>query len=193
MSDFAPRDGEVVLAQEVAALKDRLYELERVVAGLAGDEALPAAGLEVLVCRIGEGRVALPLVAVQEVVPVAATAPLPEAPIWVQGLLDLRGEAVPVLDVAARIDRRQSKVAISDQVVVCRERGRSLGLLVHEVLGVQRFTAEDARGAGEADVPRAPWVRATLADTKGFVLLLSIGRLAATSDLPVAEAPGGRP
>lgn len=50
---------------------------------------------------VGEDHYAVPIAAVRQVVNVSATTPLVTAPGVVLGLFNLRGEIVPVLDVAA--------------------------------------------------------------------------------------------
>ncbi len=56
--------------------------------------------MKVLVFHIGRERYALPLATVLRVLPVARLKPLPGAPHFVPGLLDLHGEPVPVVDLS---------------------------------------------------------------------------------------------
>ena len=183
------------LERELADLKRRLYELERAALDPGDEEPLPAAGdLLALVCRVEESRVALPLRVVERVVLAAATAPLPESPPWVHGLLRVRGQAIPVLDVAARFARRGREIEIDDQIVICRGERGQVGLVVSEVHEVRAFAIDRETGARLApDVPQAPYVRATLHDAGGVVLLLSLERLLATSDIPAADASSDGP
>ncbi|WP_437683484.1 chemotaxis protein CheW [Sorangium sp. So ce131] len=184
------------MERELAELKRRLYELERSSWEVLADDPLPSAGaLQVVVCRVEDSRVALPLDAVERAVPAAAMAPLPEAPPWVQGLLIVRGQALPVLDVAARLGRCRRELELSDQIVLCQADQRRFGLVVQEVLGVRSFAASEAAAARQAaSMPQGPYVRATLHDADGLVLLFSLRRLLATSDIPAGDdAAGGGP
>lgn len=174
------------VAREIAALRARLDALAREADTAADDGPLPDGDLDALVCRLGETRLALPLFQVQEVVHVPATAPLPEAPPWVLGLLDLRGEVVPVLDVAARFERRESRVAVTDHVVICRDEGAPVGLLVPGVEGVVRLSRMAA--PPELQVPHAWYVREAREDRAGVVLVLGLRRLVALAELPPLPA-----
>jgi chemotaxis signal transduction protein len=58
----------------------------------------------VLVGRIGHQRVALPAATVERILPMAALTPLADAPPGVAGLLDVRGEVLPVIDPRPRLD-----------------------------------------------------------------------------------------
>jgi purine-binding chemotaxis protein CheW len=55
-----------------------------------------------LVFRLGEERFALPCDRVSEIVPAATIQALPDAPALVEGILNLRGAIVAVLDVRRR-------------------------------------------------------------------------------------------
>ena len=57
---------------------------------------------------------------VLEVQRVVAMARLPRCPEIVEGVIDLRGKLVPVLDVRSRLGLPQSPLALSDHLVVAR-------------------------------------------------------------------------
>jgi purine-binding chemotaxis protein CheW len=62
----------------------------------------PTAGLELLVFQLGDLRLALELTVVREVARAVEILPLPGAPPIVEGIIDVRGEIVPVYDVRQR-------------------------------------------------------------------------------------------
>ena len=100
---------------------------------------------QVLVVHVDDVRYGLPLDEVVEVLPAAAVVPLPGAPPVVEGLLNLRGELVPVIGLRARLGAPVRPVRESDHFVVCRVRGRSVGVLVdraEEVQGVDPAALE---------------------------------------------------
>ena len=177
------------LERQIAELRERLYELERRSTGAQADAPLPTEGeITVVVCRSREARVALPLEDVERVVPLARTDPLPESPPWVQGLLRYGGRAVPVLDLVSRLTRRAREIDLDEVIVLCRDQGALVGLVVQEVTQVRPFPLGQVADAPRAaNVPHGPYVRATLQDTEGLVWLLSVRRLVATSDLPALD------
>jgi len=58
----------------------------------------------ILLVRVGDERVALPLGAVREVVDAPTLLPVPMAPAAVRGQLALRGQHIPVLALAVLLD-----------------------------------------------------------------------------------------
>src|SRR5436309_14010618 len=57
---------------------------------------------EVLIFEVGSQRYGLPAAGVRELVRAVTVTPLPRAPAIVEGVIDLRGTIVPVLDIRAR-------------------------------------------------------------------------------------------
>jgi purine-binding chemotaxis protein CheW len=90
-----------------------------------------------LVIRCGERLLALPLPAVREVFRmVAMAARLPRAPQHCLGVVDLRGQLLPVFDLGARLQltRPRSEAELVDgQVVVVGFEAGAVGYAVDEV------------------------------------------------------------
>lgn len=183
------------IEEQLEELRRQFVELSRRALGLAGkDEKLSVdahGNVPVLVCDISGQRLSFELESVAEVVPAAELVELPESPGWVSGLLDLRGRAIPVIDVAARIVGGSRELSVNDHFVVCSDGGRPVALVVQAVLGVEhgkRASSDDSGKQAMADVPHAPYLKAILRVADSLVGLISVRRLVALSDLPTVEA-----
>lgn len=179
----SPRDA---LRKELGEARARVCELEKAIWDLRDGEELPREDFDVLVCRVGTEHIGFSLHEVEEVVPIAETTALPEAPPWVTGLLDLRGDVLTVLDVAARLDLSSREVELSDLVVVIDDGSRRLGLVVQEIFDVRHVSPLDLQTAAP-DTPHGPYLRGLFHDEGEVVLLFSGKRLVACSDIPGAE------
>ena len=172
------------MKEELVALRTRLADPERRLGAATEIEApLPVGVLDVLSCRVGDERVAILLREVREVVPIAAVAALPEAPPWVLGLLQLGPNAVPVLDVGSRFERRPRAIAASDLIVVCRHSPTDIGLVVQEVNDVVRIDAGEV-AAPSRDIAHAPYLRGTFRDADGAVLVLGLRSFVENAGVP---------
>jgi purine-binding chemotaxis protein CheW len=171
------------LLHEVAALQQRLYELQHQLGGRLQAEVLPAGDVRVLVCRAAGHRIAFLEEIVREVVMVPHLAPLPESPCWVPGLLDLRGRVIPVIDVASRLSRHPREIELDDMIVVSEIEGRGVGFLVQDVLGLSTVQ-RDAVQRPDRDVACAPYLLGVASDEKGSFALISAVALVRLSDLP---------
>ena len=95
-----------------------------------------ASALQVVVFVLGGQRYAFPLATVQQVLPMAAPAPLPEAPPIALGVINLHGLIVPMLDLRRRLGLPPREYGPADRLVVARSRRRLLAIPVDEALGV---------------------------------------------------------
>lgn len=110
-----------------SALRERLAALERP----------PLKAPASLVVFLAHGvRVGVDLELTREVLPLAATTPLPEAPPWVLGLVRVADRAVAVVDLAARIRGAGREPALDECILVVQIDDRELGLVVERVEGV---------------------------------------------------------
>lgn len=179
MTPVDPQREALELRREVDALERRLHELR---ARLSPWEPLRGS-LDLVECQAGSDRIALPLRSIERVVPVAALAPIPEAPPWVPGLLRLAGATIPVIDVSARLRRAARAVELSDLIVVCVARGDAkVGLLVQVVHGASKLDAA-AFEAPPENVRQAAYLRGSASTAAGVLLLLDLDSFVTSSDV----------
>lgn len=90
--------------------------------------------------------------AVREIIPYRPATRLPGAPAHVQGLINLRGTIVTVLDLGARLDAARAPMHDAGGSIILAEHGtRVVGVAVEEMMDVQAIAEEPVNeGAGEA-------------------------------------------
>jgi purine-binding chemotaxis protein CheW len=108
------------------------------------EDTLPASLREtVLLVRAGASRCGLPLSSVSETMRPLPVAPLAGAPAFVRGVSIVRGEPVPVVDLAALLGGAPE--AAVERFVSVQAGGRRAVLAVAAVLGVARLDPAEAR------------------------------------------------
>lgn len=134
------------------------------------------------------GRYALPLEHVREVVRAALPARLPKAPEIVEGVLDLHGELVPLLDVRRRFGLLARPLDPSQHLVVASIAGRALAFAVDEALDVVRV-ADEAVTAAAATVTGTEHVAGIARLPDGLVVIYDLRAfLSADETLGLDEA-----
>lgn len=136
---------------------------------------LPAMNL--LVFALGDQRFALPVSVVQETVAAVAVTPLPAAPAVVGGVIDVRGDVVPVYDLGVRFGREPRPVRASEHFVLADAGTRLVALRVDRVLeivdipvhDVTTTRPDDGRMKHVAGVVRLPDGMALLQDLSAFL------------------------
>jgi purine-binding chemotaxis protein CheW len=104
-----------------------------------------AAATRTLLFRVGPRVYGCDIDCVREIIPWRRSTRLPGAPAHVQGLLNLRGTIVTVLDLAARLEPDTAPVdeAHEGRSIVLVDHGtRVVGAAVDEVMDVQAIAAE---------------------------------------------------
>ncbi|MBU6427903.1 MAG: chemotaxis protein CheW [Cyanobacteria bacterium REEB65] len=76
---------------------------------------------------------------VQEIIPLLPIIRIPEAPPWVEGLVDLRGTILPVLDLRLRFGMPPADDEVGRCIIVATIEGQPVGLMVDAVREVARI------------------------------------------------------
>jgi purine-binding chemotaxis protein CheW len=98
---------------------------------------------DLLLFELGHQRFALPLAEVREVVRAVSQSRLPRAPEIIEGVINLRGRTVPVLDIRARFRLAAKPVEPADHMVIAHAGPRLVALRVDRALGLLHLGASE--------------------------------------------------
>jgi chemotaxis-related protein WspB len=135
-----------------------------------------------LLVSAGEQRYALPCSRVREVVSNVALEPLPRAADALAGILNYRGELVPVLDLGLLLADVRCQERLSTRIVMFDQRTdsgetRALGLRAERVTDTKRLKVERRSNVAVHD---SIYVTEVLLEEVGLVKLLDLDRIAET-------------
>ncbi len=97
-------------------------------------------GVPWLVFDAGTARLGVPASAIEEIMPLGVVTPIPLAPPAISGLMGLRGEALPLLDLSAFFGL--DTTGPSRTVLACRTSAYRVGLLCHRVRGIRNIASQ---------------------------------------------------
>jgi purine-binding chemotaxis protein CheW len=123
-----------------------------------------------LLFALAGGRFAVPVACVREIVRAVAVSPLPSAPEPVAGVIGVRGEPVPVLDLRRALGRADEALGVDEHFLLVRCGPRTVALRADHAEGVASFAA-DRLAAAEALVPGARHVAAVAGTAEGVVVV----------------------
>jgi len=114
-----------------------------------------------LLFRVGATTYGCNIETVREILPYRRATRLPGAPAYVQGLINLRGTIVTVLDLGARLEAGRPPVH-EGSIIMVEHGNRTVGVAVEEVMDVRVIEEEQGtalpeqaegivRGVGHAD------------------------------------------
>jgi purine-binding chemotaxis protein CheW len=99
-------------------------------------------GQELISFRIGDQEFCVDIMAVREIRGWTQATPLPQAPSYVRGVINLRGAVLPIVDLSARLGLGDTKPDVRNVIIVVRIGTRLVGLLVDAVSEVLTATAD---------------------------------------------------
>ena len=105
-----------------------------------------------LLFRVADGVYGCEMDGVREIIPYRRATRLPGAPPYVQGLINLRGTIVTVLDLGTRLDLSRAPVR-EGSIILATHGTRVVGVAVDEVMDVQAITEESIATSAD-DAPR---------------------------------------
>jgi len=133
---------------------------------------------------LAEETYGAPIAQIQEIVAWAPPIRIPHAPSWVEGLIDLRGTLVPVIDLRKRFALPPSQPVPTRCVIVAQVSGQTVGLLVDAVKEVAFMqTMEQVPAAAKTAHSVFLSGVARIREGAPLVLLLDLDRLLSADDL----------
>jgi len=115
-------------------------------------------------------RYALRLSSVERIVRIVEISALPKAPEIVLGIVNLRGEIIPVINIRKRFRLAERDLALSSHLLIARTTHRRVALAVDSVIGVIEGSSENTT-AGENILPRMDYVQGVVRLGDGLVLI----------------------
>lgn len=97
--------------------------------------------MRTLLFRVADRVFGCEIESVREIIPYRRATRLPGAPAHVQGLINLRGTIVTVLDLGMRLDPARAPVR-DGSIIMAIQGTRVVGVAVDEVMDVQSIVAE---------------------------------------------------
>lgn len=86
--------------------------------------------LHIVGFRIGRETFGVPIAMVHEIVRVPEITAVPEAPDYVEGVINLRGKIVPVVDLRKRFGEMEIKSTRKNRILVAEVEHKTVGLIV---------------------------------------------------------------
>ncbi len=91
---------------------------------------------------VGTEEYGLDLLRVKEVIRMRQVTWLPKAPACVKGIINLRGDVIPIVDVRERFGLQRQESTATTRVIVVEVEGRNVGIVVDSASQIARIPIE---------------------------------------------------
>lgn len=138
--------------------------------------------------RVRDARYALPIDLVREIIEYGQVTTVPMMPVFIHGVINLRGNVVPVMDLAARFGQDLSVPNKRTCIVIIEldldEQHQRIGLVVDAVdavLDIEPDQVEQAPPFGAGI--RTDFIAGMARDDRGFTIILDVRRVLSLEDI----------
>ncbi|MFK7882315.1 chemotaxis protein CheW [Roseobacter sp.] len=118
--------------------------------------------IELLTFQIADQEYSLDIMSVREIRGWTRTTPLPHAPTYMKGVINLRGTVLPVMDLSERLGLNPQKQTDRNVIIVVNHDDVMTGLLVDAVSDIIALTADDLQPPPEMQAGATPNVVSSL-------------------------------
>jgi len=101
------------------------------------------------VFRIDEQRYGVILSAVEKVIRAVELVSLPDAPDTILGLINMRGNIIPAVNIRKKFRLPERETEINDRIIICLHGKRRIAFFVDMVEGVFEFSKRQLNEAAE--------------------------------------------
>jgi purine-binding chemotaxis protein CheW len=146
-----------------------------------------------LTFALGAEEYGVEILKIQEIKGFSAVTPLPNAPAYVKGVLNLRGTIVPIVDLRKKFGMPEEAYTKFTVIVVVQVQGKILGFVVDAVSDVLTLTGDAIRPTpdlhGQLDTTFLTGLAPTGEQGERLVILLDIDKVLTTAEtVAAAEA-----
>lgn len=97
--------------------------------------------LQLVVFRLAKEEYGLPITKVQEINRLVPITKLPQTPSFMEGIINLRGRIIPVIDLRKRFSLAISEHNDDTRIIIVEVSGQTVGIIVDAVTEVVRLPA----------------------------------------------------
>ncbi len=98
--------------------------------------------LQLVTFRVDNEEYGMHIMKVQEIIRIIEAVKVPKAPTYVEGVVNLRGKIIPIIDLRKRLDKAVIPYSDASRIIVVDMGGRLAGLIVDLVIDVINLSSE---------------------------------------------------
>jgi len=139
-----------------------------------------------IVFTVGQERFGVDVNQIKQVIPVMEATHIPNSPSFVKGVINLRGDIIPIIDLADKLSLKQSQVDEEKKRIIIVELDEisNIGMLVDTVTEMIRIHADKITDAPEiARAVHTDYIQGVAKIDKQLLILLNLNKVLTTEEL----------
>ena len=156
--------------------------------------------IELIVFNLGDEEFGAAIAQIREIIRIGPITPIPTSPDFIQGVTNVRGEVVIIINLKARFSFLENKEVESKHIIITEQGKNLFGLMVDEVTEVLRVPEKTIKAAPDL-VARIDniFINGVLTIDNRLIILLDLAKVLSETELiqlaqykkkqPAAEKP----
>lgn len=99
--------------------------------------------IQAVVFRVEGYLYGISITLLEEIIPMLEIKPIPQSPDFLEGVINLRGEVIPVIDLRKQLGYLRDVFTIESRIVVANFHSRKAGFIVDGVRNIKEMHTED--------------------------------------------------
>lgn len=134
-----------------------------------------------IVVKIGREQYGINIKYIQNIVRMQSITRVPKAPYFIKGVINLRGEIIPVMSIRLRFGLEEEEDTFNTRIIIVKISGNAIGLIVDEVKEVTNILEEDIQTVqGDINDERSNYITGvgklkeelvTILNLEGFIII----------------------
>jgi purine-binding chemotaxis protein CheW len=134
--------------------------------------------LQFVTFKLAGQKYAMDILKVQEINNLKEITPVPNAPAYVEGAINLRGKVIPVLNLRKKFHMEQKDLSESNKIIIVDIRGTVTGIIVDAVSDVLRVPEDVVEPPPPVSSSvRSEFIRGVAKLPDGLIIVLDMDRL----------------
>lgn len=142
------------------------------------DESSARKERQIVAFSLGTETYGVDIASVREIIPIQKIVSVPRAPDFVEGIINLRGRVIPVLDLRKHFGFEQKKGDPNQRIVLVEAGTESIGVIVDAVSSVLRISDDSVEPPASVIVgPEIEYIYGIAKVDGGLIVLLDLTRI----------------
>ncbi|MBC7197441.1 MAG: purine-binding chemotaxis protein CheW [Deferribacterales bacterium] len=128
--------------------------------------------------KLGSEKYAIDIMVIEEILRKTEITPVPKAPDFIEGIVNIRGRVIPVVDLKKKLNLGTVNNSQTSRIIIANINNKKIGFLVdevEEVLRIEKNLIEDAPAlAVNID---SNYINGVAKTDKGMIILLDITKV----------------
>ena len=133
--------------------------------------------LQLVIFALAKEEYGLPITKVQEINRMVPIAKLPQTPSFVEGIINLRGRVLPVIDLRKRFQLAVSEHTDATRIIIVDVEGQTVGVIVDAVNEVVRLSSSQVEPAPPSFMLDSKYIHGVGKLDNRLLILLNIDKV----------------